>query len=496
MIRIAAVVPELDAAERFGLTVWLDLARVIVVQDPSADVVEFRIGEPMAGPTSGDGDDAVGVLRTLTIAIADGVVTVDRSALRAITAVVSAADEQRSVARDRHGRVPPTENALVRQGAEAEPVASEAAVRLRRAVGAAAGRRLTRFVAPWPNGKRWAVALTHDLDVVALWPVFTAIRVAELIRGGGVSDAARALLAGTRSALGRPVEAGVDAVVEADTISGAAATWFILCGTPSWDSMRAGDLTYRPESPAARSIVRSLTAAGHEIGLHGSFATGDDASGAVFTAQRARLQAVAAQPAGVVGVRQHFLRMRPGPTQHAMAASGFAYDATFGFSDRNGFRLGVADVVPGWDVAAQQETGLAEVPLTWMDRALSKYQRVEAPEEWTAAALTLAEACRAVDGLWVGLWHPNLTPPLGYPRVRDTYKTLVRTLVEREPYCGSLRDIVRWRRLRRSVRAERVERDGRVVLASAPGVVPGASGVVIDIEDATGTRVQRLDATC
>lgn len=496
MIRLAAAVPALNATEAFGLSVWLDLARMIVIEDPHAEVVEFRVADA-AGRSTGNGTEAaVNVLRTLAIAIADGSVTVDRATLRAITEVVTAADEQRSVERDRHGRVPPTENTLVRHRVESEPVVSEAALRLRRAVGAAAGRRPVRFVAPWPNGKRWAVALTHDLDVVAFWPLFTALRVAELVRGGGIADAGRAVAAATRAVLGRPVLAGVGAVTAADAVTATPATWFILCGTPSWGSMRSGDLTYRPESPVTRGIVRSLVAAGHEIGLHGSFATGDDGTGAVFTSQRARLQALTAQASGVVGVRQHFLRMRPGATQRAMVTAGFDYDATFGFSDRNGFRLGVANVVPGWDVAWECETGLAEVPLTSMDRALSKYQGVEAPEQWASAALALADVCRGVNGLWVGLWHPNLTPALGYPRVHDTYPTLVRALVDRDPYFAPVRDIVRWRRLRRSVRAMRLEPDGGLALQSARGSRPGAIPVVIDIEDATASRVQRLDATC
>src|SRR2546430_17478224 len=41
-----------------------------------------------------------------------------------------------------------------------------------------------------------------------------------------------------------------------------------------------------------------------------------------------------------------FRSIHPGVTERAMAEAGFWYDSTFGFPDRNGFRLGVADVVP------------------------------------------------------------------------------------------------------------------------------------------------------
>src|SRR5439155_727468 len=204
-------------------------------------------------------------------------------------------------------------------------------------------------------------------------------------------------------------------------------------------------------------ILDAARAADHEIGLHGSYFTMLDAGR--FRAEGERLARVAGGPPR--GVRQHFLRMRPGGTQHAMLAAGFEYDATYGFADRNGFRLGVADVVPAWDAAHQTAGGLDEVPLVWMDRALTKYGRVEDPEVWITDAVELAQAAQEVDGLWVGLWHPNQTAALGYPGAPQTYVRLVRLLLERRPFVATLGTAVEWRRARRAVRASRVAPHGR-----------------------------------
>jgi hypothetical protein len=218
--------------------------------------------------------------------------------------------------------------------------------------------------------------------------------------------------------------------------------------------------------------VDAVKVAGHEVGLHGSFATNTDADR--FAAQRRRL----AQLVGgdVSGVRQHYVRMRPGLTHAAMARAGFDYDASFGFPDRNGFRLGVADVVPGWD-ARGHATGLDEVPLVWMDRALSKYHGIEAPEAWVADALELAERCRAVEGLWVGVWHPNLAPALGFPGAPHAFRTLLDGLIQATPWMATLREVVAWRRTRRAARARALTPDGRVALDAAAGVT---------LEDAEG----------
>src|SRR5690242_10542949 len=111
--------------------------------------------------------------------------------------------------------------------------------------------------------------------------------------------------------------------------------------------MRRGDLTYRPDARLTRNVLSLIQSGRHEVGLHGSFDT--TLSSEAFRAQRERLRAMSSSD--VRGVRQHYLRMRPGRTQRCMEDAGFAYDATFGFPDLNGFRLGTADVVPGFDAA-------------------------------------------------------------------------------------------------------------------------------------------------
>jgi hypothetical protein len=86
-------------------------------------------------------------------------------------------------------------------------------------------------------------------------------------------------------------------------------------------------------------------------------------------------------------------------------------------------------------------------------------------------ALELAAACRDVDGLWVGLWHPNVTDALGFPGAGGALTRLVEEIVAQRPYVDRLDALVQWRVARRSVRALRVAPDGRVELApqgSAP----------------------------
>ena len=471
----------LAPSDRYAVEVLVDLSRVVPVDGDAPDVVRLRIV-----PDSSTVGDAALADGDIGMRAGDGEVVVPSSALRMVTDIAGAGVEQRSDARDRFGRVPSIVNPLVARGLERRAVLSRAARRFREAVAAAAGRRPFLAAAPWPEGRRWAAAFTHDLDAVAAWPVFTALRVLELLRKGETALAARTLGAAAKSVASRPLlDAALD-ILRREAARGVRSSWFLLCGTPTWTTMRAGDITYRAESRDARRIVEMAAAQHCEIGLHGSFETSERK--AAFAEQRSRLAAIAGRPP--IGVRQHYLRMRLGETQRWMAKAGFAYDSTSGFPDRNGFRLGVADIVPVWDDERAAALPLDTVPFAWMDRALSKYRGVERPDAWVDDALELAAECIHVDGLWFVIWHPNLAAPLGFPGAPAAFERLLDEVISASPFVAPLEALVRWRGARRGL---------RVVGMTANGTpdVRGANETAwpLPLEDASGRKVLDVPAT-
>jgi hypothetical protein len=467
---------QLRPAERYGLEVLVDLSRLLLTERAECDLVRLKVIERDSA-----GSAAADLSPKAALELGEGEVRITTAALRGVAEVAGGGIEQRSTATDRHGRVPAAENPLVAAGQSRRPVVSLLGVELRRAVLAVAGRRPVRLLSPWPDGHRWAALMTHDLDVVEWWGLFPLLRMAELGMKGDWDRFARVARAARRSVGRDPVTRGVHSILQLEAHHLIRATWFVICEPPSLRSMIAGDSTYRPDSPATGRILSALTHAGHEIGLHGSFATGNDAKR--MTAQGRTLSRLASAP--VAGVRQHFLRMRPGSTQRVMVEAGFEYDASWGFADRNGFRLGVADVVPAWDAARETPLPLDLVPLIWMDRTLSKYAGVEEAGRWIEDARELARECKAVEGAWVGLWHPNTIEALGFPGAEPAFVSLLQALADDRPFFASAHRMVQWRRFRRSVRAARVTADGRVILRTTAG-----QRTVIAIEDESGDTTQ------
>ena len=473
MIRLT-LPADLAPRQRYGLEVLVDLSRLLVVADPAADVVRLEVVEARASSL-----DHL-LQHEIPLEPGDGVVRVGRPALEGITALAGAAVEQESTAADRHGRVPTAANPSVRAGKDRDPIVQRWAASLGGAVRHAAGRRAVRYLAPWPEGRRWAAAITHDLDIVSGWPLFTLWRAIELLRNREWTRMARSLGSALRAIGGDPVRAGVQSLLDAEREAGLHSTWFVLSGSPSLSSWLKGDVTYALESTSAGRLLEAVRTAGHEIGLHGSFRTALD--GVRLQDEHDRLARILGAPPA--GIRQHFLRMRPDRTPALAEAAGFTYDATFGFPDRNGFRTGVADVIPAW--RAEAASTLDIVPLVWMDRALSKYRKIEDPDSWIADGLELAAAAQSVQGLWVGLWHPNLTSPLGFPEAPEAFRRLLHSLAADAPWFATLEQVVRWRRSRRSARATRVAPDGRIELATGP-----RADWPITLENEQGTGVAR-----
>jgi peptidoglycan/xylan/chitin deacetylase (PgdA/CDA1 family) len=463
-------------SERFGLEILMDLSRLLVAEGADCELVRLTVLE-----RDTPGGPLAALAPETALERANGEVRVTTAALRAVTEVAGAGAEQRSTAADRHGRVPAADNPLVAADRSRQPVVSLLATELRRAVAAVAGRRPVRLLAPWPGGHRWAAVLTHDLDVVEWWALFPLLRMAELGKKGAWRLTARVARAAQRSIGRDPVSRGVRLLLQLEAHHGISATWFVICAEPSLKSIVAGDSTYRPNAPATNRILRAISHAGHEIGLHGSFQSGEDP--ARLLAERRLLDHLTERT--ILGVRQHFLRMRPGTTQRAMVEAGFDYDATWGFADRNGFRLGTADVVPAWDSAQSKPLPLDLLPLIWMDRALSKYAGVEEADRWIDDGLELARESRAVEGVWVGLWHPNTTEALGFPGAETAFVRLLQALADDRPYFANARKIVEWRRFRRSVRASRISADGRLLLTA-----PAGQANVIAIENEGGDTTQ------
>jgi peptidoglycan/xylan/chitin deacetylase (PgdA/CDA1 family) len=314
--------------------------------------------------------------------------------------------EERDGPRDRHGRFLSSASAF-------DPL-DPPLERLRESLG---------VPAPQPLGARFAVALTHDVDVVWRWTRRGVKGALWRARHGDV----RQLLDLSRAPLHRA--RGTDPwwrfreLAEAERERGARSTFFVLGGHrapedgPDWGPLRSW-------------LVETLRGAGAEVGLHPSYRAAGDLS--LVEEERRALEALAGP---VDGVRYHYLRVDP---LRNLAPLPFRYDSSLGYADALGFRAGIVRPFHPWDHERDAPSQIVEIPMAAMDATLAEPHYLGLrPADAERRLLVLLDRAAEVGGAFSVIWHSERFDPAtarGWDRL---YFRFIYAVHERGGVCVS-----------------------------------------------------------
>ena len=328
--------------------------------------------------------------------------------------LLSAYPEYLTEARDQHGRVPAAAHPYVRRGHARVPLAD----RLLRAVLEAACTRAGLACPPW---RRERPRSTLDLDLPRAAAGKSMVRVvaggARALLAGRWSDAPRLLASGLA---GRPDPFDTFGWLRAEHVGlGLRPIAYLLMGYAT-----ARDPGFEPTDPRWPSLLAQLDD-WSEVGLHPSYGANVDAG--LATEELARLRALAA-PRPITRTRQHYLRVAWPATLRIAEAAGLAEDASLGWPERLGFRLGTARTVAWYDLERERTSGLALAPPHAMDVTARLYEGLT-PAEFIEVAAGLDVEARCSGGGLHLIWHnSNLGPLHGWGPWRAAYQRVLRTL--------------------------------------------------------------------
>ncbi len=256
------------------------------------------------------------------------------------------------------------------------------------------------------GGARFAVALTHDVDVPWKWTRkgvkgAAARAKSDLLNGPGARRAARAARAGRRCRCtrrrGTDPYWSFDRILEDERRCGASSTFFLLADH-AHELDGAAVESYERLRPR---LVETLQDAEAEVGLHGSYSAADDAGR--IAREKERLEELSGP---VQGQRYHYLRVDPHRNLGALEAAGFAYDSSLGFGDAVGFRAGIAHPFRPWDFERDAPRELVEVPLAAMDVTLSAERYLDlGVDEAEKRLMALLDWAAEHGGGFAVLWH-------------------------------------------------------------------------------------------
>ncbi len=248
------------------------------------------------------------------------------------------------------------------------------------------------FEIEYPENKKFAVCLTHDIDAVQL-PKFSLI-----------TDAVRSLYHfQIKYALKRPfykINKKWNPLWNFKDILALeekydAKSSFYLMGLEKGDQ----DFNYEPEDLSQE--MGNIVDRGCEVGLHGGHKAFNNLD--VLKREKDRLETVLGKK--VIGYRNHFLRFIVPDTWELLKEAGFKYDATYGHSYCVGFRNGMCHPFRPYNLRTNSEIDILEIPLAIMDMTLNDtYMRLDAQSAWMLVK-NLIDTTEKYNGVLNILWH-------------------------------------------------------------------------------------------
>jgi hypothetical protein len=106
----------------------------------------------------------------------------------------------------------------------------------------------------------------------------------------------------------------------------------------------------------------------------------------------------------IVLSRHHFLRVSFPGTYRNLMNEGISDDYSIGYASCPGFRAGIADPFPFFDLLTNQPEPMMLHPVALMDVTLKDHCKCS-PEEAVALSRSIVDAIKAVNGEFVSVWH-------------------------------------------------------------------------------------------
>ena len=282
----------------------------------------------------------------------------------------------------------------------------------------------------YPDGKKFAVCLTHDTDVVRFSGSRIARGVVRALRKRQISKSLKILLSRVNKNL-NPLW-NFAQIMDLEEKHGAKSSFFFL----ALDSADE-DFNFRIEE--LKNELRNIIDNGWEVGLHGGHKAYNNLD--EIKKEKERLENVIGKE--VIGYRNHYMRFKVPTTWKLLKEAGFKYDTTFGYPDCVGFRNGMCHPFKPFNLNTNGYIDILEIPLTIMDRTLDAYMRLDTKNAWQITK-GLIDTVERYKGVITILWHN--TYMVG--EMLEFYERILTYCRERGAWMTSAEEI--WRQIGRN----------------------------------------------
>jgi hypothetical protein len=308
----------------------------------------------------------------------------------------------------------------------------------------------------WPNGHRFAVCLTHDVDMISRQAsprqALRSIRTAFRYPNGPRARALKVGRAATRSiyfgiSQVPSAAATIEQCTEVEREFGVHSSYFFTVAPthPEDCVYTLNDVCrFQSERRTVAAVIRSIANEGFDVGLHGSYLSASVEG--LLSEEKAALETATGRP--VQTIRQHYLNFDPRVTPRLQDAADLKADCSLGFNRNVGFRAGTSLPFRVFDFERNAPFRILEMPLIIQEAALLKSNSLELDVDLAKRVMCqLYASIEAVGGAVNVLFHPH---SLLDPRYRELYRFVIEYSLARGAWVTSLATLADWWQSRES----------------------------------------------
>jgi hypothetical protein len=277
----------------------------------------------------------------------------------------------------------------------------------------------------WPSNKRYAVALTHDVDYPEM------IRWIEVLRYLGKYKLNAKLAKLIDIFTGMEDFWKFEDWLELEKRYGVKSAFYFcgLKGNLFRYLFKAPDPFYDVQTHWFKKILNFLTENGFEVGLHSSYLAYQSIDR--FREEKKRVEEVLLQP--TFGNRHHYWHMNPNnPSETALIHHqiGLLYDLSICFEKRAGFRFGICSPFHLYDPIGRQAAPTLELPTSLMDNHLFGRFKFSHFSYYQYEVDALINSVKKYGGILVIDYHVRTFNQTFFPDWVESYEYILKKVKE------------------------------------------------------------------
>lgn len=287
--------------------------------------------------------------------------------------------------------------------------------------------RKSQEITLWPDGKRFALAVTHDVDI-ARRSVRGSIRLLmKQVPPGrfeGLFDSVRSYLGNQ----GNPYDR-ISEWIKIENDLGIKSTFFIFAGP----RRHREDPKYKLDKLS--HSIDDIRRSGFELALHSGIMCYEGESLADSGSELEEKSGFS-----TVGLRPHYLSAHFPKYWRAAAEAGFSYSSCLGFDDTIGHLDGIDLPFVPFDKEEDATIDIVEIPLTIMDSGLIRNESADS-DEVISRGKHLIDMTAESGGMIVLDWHQRTLYNPDYPGWGELFRKITDYALRKGAYSATMEQI-------------------------------------------------------